>query len=79
MRFKPEVYNYLTHYGEWPQPRGLLFDAPHEPPAQFDEAGRWVTLPLEPEQVKQKLEALKRHKTQYCGQQGVPRILHAGE
>ena len=62
---KPEVYSYLTHYGEWPQPRGLLFDAPHEPPAQFDEAGRWVTLPLEPEQVKQKLEALKRHKTQY--------------
>jgi LmbE family N-acetylglucosaminyl deacetylase len=62
---KPEVYNYLTHYGEWPKPRGLLFDAPHEPPAQFDEAGRWVTLPLEPEQVKQKLEALKRHKTQY--------------
>ena len=62
---KPELYSYLTHYGEWPQPRGLLFDAPHEPPAQFDEAGRWVTLPLEPEQVKQKLEALKRHKTQY--------------
>ena len=63
---KPEVYNYLTHYGEWPKPRGLHFDAPHEPPAQFDEAGRWVTLPLEPEQVKQKLEALKRHKTQFA-------------
>jgi LmbE family N-acetylglucosaminyl deacetylase len=62
---KPEVYNYLTHYGEWPKPRGLLFNAPHEPPAQFDEADRWVTLPLEPDQVKQKLEALKRHKTQF--------------
>ena len=24
---KPVVYNYLTHYGEWPKPRGLLFDA----------------------------------------------------
>jgi len=64
-KVKPEVYNYLTHYGEWPQPRGLLYDAPHEPPAQFDEADRWVTLPLEPEQAKQKLEALKRHKTQF--------------
>jgi LmbE family N-acetylglucosaminyl deacetylase len=64
-KVKPEVYNYLTHYGEWPKPRGLLFDAPHEPPAQFDEVGRWVTLPLKPEQVKQKLEAIKRHKTQY--------------
>jgi LmbE family N-acetylglucosaminyl deacetylase len=62
---KPEVYNYLTHYGEWPQPRGRLFDAPHEPPAKLDEAGRWVVLPLEPDQVVQKLEALKRHKTQY--------------
>jgi LmbE family N-acetylglucosaminyl deacetylase len=62
---KPEVYNYLTHYGEWPQPRGLLFDAPHEPPAKLDEAGRWAVLPLEPDQVRRKLEALKRHKTQF--------------
>jgi len=61
----PAVYMYLTHYGEWPRPRGLLFDAPHEPPAQFDEAGRWVVLPLEAEEVSTKLEALKRHKTQY--------------
>ncbi len=60
-----DVYAYITHYGEWPQPRGLLFDAPHEPPAQFDEPGRWVVLPLEPDQVKTKLEAMKRHKTQY--------------
>jgi hypothetical protein len=62
---QPEVYNFLTHYGDWPQPRGLMFDAPHEPPAQFDEPGRWVTLPLEPGQAEKKLEALKKHKTQY--------------
>jgi LmbE family N-acetylglucosaminyl deacetylase len=62
---QPEVYRFLTHYGEWPQPRGLMFDAPHEPPAQFDEPNRWVTLPLAPDQVTRKLEALKRHKTQY--------------
>jgi LmbE family N-acetylglucosaminyl deacetylase len=62
---KPEVHNYLTHYGEWPQPRGLLPDAPLEPPAQLDEAGRWVVLSLEPDQVNQKLAAIKRHKTQY--------------
>jgi LmbE family N-acetylglucosaminyl deacetylase len=64
-KVKPEIYSYLTHYGEWPQPRGLLFDAPLEPAAQFDEPGRWVTLPLEPEQTKQKLEAIKQHKTQF--------------
>jgi LmbE family N-acetylglucosaminyl deacetylase len=62
---KADVYSYLTHYGQWPQPRGLLFDAPHEPPAKLDEAGRWVVLPLEPDQVKKKLDAIKRHKTQY--------------
>jgi LmbE family N-acetylglucosaminyl deacetylase len=62
---QPEVYHFLTHYGEWPQPRGLMFDGPHEPPAQFDEPGRWVTLPLEPGQPERKLEALKKHKTQY--------------
>ncbi len=60
-----EIYPYLTHYGEWPQPRGLLMDVPHEPPAKFDEPGRWVTLPLEPAQVQKKLDAIKRHKTQY--------------
>ena len=42
-----------------------MLDAPIEPPAQFDEPGRWVTLPLGPGQAEQKLEALKRHKTQY--------------
>jgi LmbE family N-acetylglucosaminyl deacetylase len=60
-----EVYSYLTHYGQWPQPRGLLLDAPHEPPAKLDEAGRWVVLPLEPDQVQKKLDAIKRHKTQF--------------
>ena len=62
---KAEVYPYLTHYGEWPQPRGLLMNAPHEPPAKFDEPGRWLVLPLEPTQVQKKLDAIKRHKTQY--------------
>ncbi len=62
---QPEVYAFLTHYGEWPQPRGLEFDAPHEPPAKFDEAGRWVIFPLTPEEARKKLDALKKHETQY--------------
>ena len=64
-KVKPEVYSFLTHYGEWPQPRGLMFDAPLEPPAQFDEPGRWVICHWNPTRAKQKLEALKQHKTQY--------------
>jgi LmbE family N-acetylglucosaminyl deacetylase len=62
---QPEVYAFLTHYGDWPQPRGLLYDAPHEPPAKFDEKGRWVTFPLTPEEARKKLDALKKHDTQY--------------
>jgi hypothetical protein len=62
---KPEVYSFLTHYGEWPQPRGLIYDAPHEPPAKFDEKGRWQIFPLTPEQARKKLDALKKHDTQY--------------
>jgi LmbE family N-acetylglucosaminyl deacetylase len=61
----PEVFLYLTHYGEWPQPRGLLIDAPHEPPAKFDEIGRWLIFPVEPGQVEKKLAAIRRHATQY--------------
>jgi LmbE family N-acetylglucosaminyl deacetylase len=64
-KVQPEVYSYLTHYGAWPQPRGRLFEAPLEPPAKLDEAGRWVALPLQPDQVAKKFEAIKRHKTQY--------------
>jgi LmbE family N-acetylglucosaminyl deacetylase len=62
---RPEVYSFLTHYGEWPQPRGLFFDAPHEPPAKFDEVGRWVVFPLTAEEARKKLDALKKHDTQY--------------
>jgi len=62
---EPEIHAYLTHYGDWPQPRGHLYDAPHEPPAKFDETGRWLIFPLTHEQVAQKEAALRRHKTQY--------------
>ena len=62
---QPEVYSFLTHYGDWPQPRGLLYDAPHEPPAKFDEAGRWQVFPLTAEEARKKLDALKKHDTQY--------------
>ena len=64
-QIQPEVYAFLTHYGAWPQPRGLLFDAPHEPPTKFDEAGRWLVFPLTPEEARKRLDALKKHDTQY--------------
>jgi LmbE family N-acetylglucosaminyl deacetylase len=64
-QIQPRVYAFLTHYGDWPQPTGLYFEAPLEPPAKFDETGRWVVLPLTSEQVARKLEAIKQHDTQY--------------
>lgn len=61
----PKIFYFLTHYGRWPLPRGLLPAAPLEPPAQFDAPGRWVTLPLTPAQTQRKLDALRRHRTQF--------------
>jgi LmbE family N-acetylglucosaminyl deacetylase len=61
----PEIYTYLVHYGRFPSPRGLLQDAPLEPPANFDVGDIWHTLPLTPAQVDRKLAALQQHKTQW--------------
>lgn len=61
----PEVYTYLVHYGRYPAPRGLLKDAPLEPPANFDVGDVWRVLPLTAEQVDRKLAALQQHKTQW--------------
>ena len=61
----PEIYTYLVHYGRFPSPRGLLKDAPLEPPANFDVGDIWHTLPLTPAQVDRKLAALQQHKTQW--------------
>ncbi|MFN2275331.1 MAG: PIG-L deacetylase family protein [Anaerolineales bacterium] len=64
-QIQPRVYAFLTHYGDWPQPAGLYSEGPLEPPAKFDEAGRWVVLRLTSQEVARKLEAIKRHDTQY--------------
>ena len=61
----PEIYTYLVHYGRFPSPRGLLKEAPLEPPANFDVGDVWHVLPLTPAQVDRKLAALQQHKTQW--------------
>ena len=61
----PEIYTYLVHYGRFPSPRGLLKDAPLEPPANFDVGDIWHALPLTPTQVDRKLAALQQHKSQW--------------
>ena len=61
----PEIYSSLVHYGRFPAPRGLLKDAPLEPPANFDVGDIWHVLPLTPAQIDQKLTALQQHKTQW--------------
>jgi len=61
----PEIYSSLVHYGRFPAPRGLLKDAPLEPPANFDVGDIWHVLPLTPAQVDRKLAALLQHKSQW--------------
>jgi N-acetyl-1-D-myo-inositol-2-amino-2-deoxy-alpha-D-glucopyranoside deacetylase len=62
---QPRLYNFMTHYGKWPQPLGLQPDLPEKPPAKFDIKDRWTTQALTADQIQLKLEALKEHKTQF--------------
>ena len=76
---QPQIYFFLTHYGAWPLPRGLHPEATLEPPAQFDDAGRWVSLPLEPGQARAKLNARQAAQDSVRGERPLSRILHAGQ
>ena len=77
---KPEVYQFITHDGRWPQPRGYQPEHPLDPPAQFDVGIRWRILPITEEQRDKKLQALKAHKTQWgSGQAYLESVVRANE
>ncbi|MBF0331382.1 MAG: PIG-L family deacetylase [Candidatus Omnitrophica bacterium] len=61
----PVVYPYLVHYVNWPQP--VKFDPLENltPPAFLKDSVQWQGLDLSPEEVANKHEALKEHRSQY--------------
>ena len=60
----PEVYPYLVHFKKWPAPKGIHPDQGLVPPIQFNGAISWSIMPLSPDRIVKKREALLAHKTQ---------------
>jgi LmbE family N-acetylglucosaminyl deacetylase len=60
----PAIYPYLTHFGDWPQPRGLNKNQALVPPSLFNDPMEWSTFVLAAAQEDKKYEALEKHRTQ---------------
>jgi len=60
----PQVYPYLVHFADWPQPSGLVPAERLRPPVEFSNSV-WYSTTLAPAQVDLKLVALRRHRTQF--------------
>lgn len=74
-RTRPELRAFLIHCGIWPVPNGLHPDLPLMPPLHLLKGGtKWFTLPLSPEEIAAKKDALACHATQLGS---TPRYLHA--
>ncbi len=61
----PQVHPYLVHYASWPIPHGYHPDKPLAPPGWLCKEIPWRIDPLDPPMVGVKLDALKKHRTQY--------------
>ena len=59
----PELYPYLVHYSNWPEPQGYYPTESLEPPPHLEDQIAWETHVLTSNDLK--LEALKKHKSQY--------------
>ncbi|MBX7237091.1 MAG: PIG-L family deacetylase [Caldilineales bacterium] len=66
---QPQVYYFITHYGRWPQPKGLDPAWPNNPPEEFDVGNRWHSFALTSTEVERKLTALKQHDSQWGSDQ----------
>jgi len=64
-RMSPAVHPYLVHFRKWPQPRGLCPAVTNSPPGALVSKVRWITEPLNAEEITKKLDALRAHRTQY--------------
>jgi len=59
------LFSYLVHYGRWPMPRGIFLTADLKLPrplANMDT--RWWGIPLVPEQISKKYQAILQYRSQ---------------
>jgi len=62
---QPELYPYLSHFRNWPLPRGDHPTQPLGPPDEIDEHINWKIFPLSAAQIDCNRVALKAHRSQY--------------
>jgi LmbE family N-acetylglucosaminyl deacetylase len=62
---QPDVYPYLVHFAKWPVPLGYKPEASLTPPSELASPVKWGIVPLTPEDVQVKYDAIHRHKSQY--------------
>lgn len=55
---------YLIHHGRWPWPFAAAPKQPLLPPEPLRDGGQWEILPLAPEEITAKGEAIRAHATQ---------------
>ncbi|SEM88411.1 N-acetylglucosaminyl deacetylase, LmbE family [Candidatus Frackibacter sp. WG12] len=58
---KPEIYQYLTHRGKWPLPKG---EDMKPPKALIDNIAEWSNFQLTDDQKNNKEEAIRKYKSQ---------------
>ncbi len=60
----PQIYYYVIHFGRWPRPYHYHPELVLAPPPQLLDDGDWLSLPLTPEQVQKKYEAILQNRTE---------------
>lgn len=62
---KPAVYPYLIHYTKWPKPAGYHPEEGLDSPKLFENSIFWLRPSLDSAAIKHKIEAIKKHVSQY--------------
>jgi LmbE family N-acetylglucosaminyl deacetylase len=64
-KLSPQIHTYIVHRGHFPYPRGLKLEEMIKPPSTLLGLGfHWRSLPLQPDAVRLKYEAIKKYKSQ---------------
>jgi LmbE family N-acetylglucosaminyl deacetylase len=66
---RPEILYYVVHFGGWPRPYHYHPELALDPPRALRDDGEWFRLPLTPQQVQAKYEAILTNRTQITTRQ----------
>ncbi len=66
----PDVYPYLIHMPGWPKPAGKHLDRSLSAPVFLRDKAAWSQYRLTPQQEARKLDAIRKHRSQYSASPG---------